>query len=289
MEEKIYNGILKLENGNAFILGRDDERYFEGEPFWNGYLKHFAGKKVFARRLAQRDYTTGKPIIIMWPDDNFLDSPCVDLYYNERLVKYPASRFGHIAINTDGEIFNFSHLINENEILKLEEYFYRPALGEFAPHPETQLYNCENPEKPYFDKFGRLFMRNIHVLRIRGLDVKILSGIFRDELKRILETPPDPEKPGKYRDFNFATKNCAVIIRKGLTKYGLRGLGGSFPRDFFTNASYYFTRRAKKLNLKVKIFKLDQLKVDEAPYSRLTPLINPLNRVKRLMLTYTNR
>ena len=53
------------------------------------------------------------------------------------MIKYPASTFGHNAINVNGEFFNFSHLINENESMDEAEYMYRPALGEFAPSPTT--------------------------------------------------------------------------------------------------------------------------------------------------------
>ena len=42
-----------------------------------------------------------------------------------------------MAVNVNGAIFNFSHKINENEVMRNEEYFFRPALGEFAPHPVT--------------------------------------------------------------------------------------------------------------------------------------------------------
>ena len=78
-----------------------------------------------ARELPQLDYKTDQPIIIMWPDESPPSEPVVDFYYNERLVKYPASLFGHNAININGNIYNFSHLMNENEIITPEEFIYR--------------------------------------------------------------------------------------------------------------------------------------------------------------------
>ena len=69
-------------------------------------------------------------------------------------------------------------LMNENEIITEEEFFYRPALGEFAPSPNNGKYEILEDGTPYYDKFGRNFMRTIHVLRIEGIDVEKLGNIY---------------------------------------------------------------------------------------------------------------
>lgn len=280
MKETIYKGILNASGAEVYLLAEDGARLLEGEKIWSGYLKHFSDCKICARRLSQRDYETGKEIIIMWPDLPAPGETFVELYFNERLVKYSTSFLGHLAINVNGEIFNFSHLINENEIMRNEDYFFRPALGEFAPHPVTGRYNADDPQKPYYDKFGRLFMRTIHVLKITGLETKRLSQIFHEHLKTIKNTPPDPKDPQKYRDFNILTNSCSTIIREGFKKYGFKRAAGMFPRDIFVNISYYFLHQVNDKRINASQRALPQLMVDEAAPSVMPPLMNPLNRWK---------
>ena len=201
MNHNVIKGQLCQENGKSFIASADNN-YFEDRLIWQGYLTHWLGQNVVARELPQLDYDSGQPIIILWPDEPPPEEPCVDFYYNERLVKYPASLFGHNAININGNVYNFSHLLNENEIMTPEEYFYRPALGEFAPSPVNGKFEILADGTAYYDKFGRNFMRTVHVLRIRGMDTKRLSSILDEELEIIHNTPINPKKPDKYADFS---------------------------------------------------------------------------------------
>ena len=230
--------------------------------------------------IAAKRLRNGKTIIIMWPYVPTEDNPFVELYFNERLVKYPASFLGHLAVNVSGEIFNFSHMINENEAMECEDYFFRPALGEFAPHPITGRDNLDDPEKPYYDKFGRLFMRTIHVLRIEGLDTKKLANFFHDQLDIILNTPPNPKEPGKYAKFNIFTRSCSTIIRDGFHDLGYKIVRGTFPRELFVNISYFFLKQDHNASGKVSRRTLKQLHVPEAAPSVMPPLLNPLNRYK---------
>ena len=278
MDKGIYNGILTRDRGRTFIIDARGRRHFENETIWEGYITHWLGKKVNARRLAQKDYETGRPILILWPFREPSQDPYVELYYNERLVKYPLSLVGHLAVNVSGEIFNFSHLINENEIMTEEEYFYRPALGEFAPDPVTRHFNVADPEHPYYDKFGRNFMRTIHVLRITGLDAVRLRDYYAGMVREILARP-DPRHPEKYRDFNLFTRSCVTFIRDGLRSCGYKKLKGMFPRDFFINASYRFLELAGRGGLGASIYRMPQLLVPESPPSALTIIANPCNRV----------
>lgn len=275
MNNNIYRGVLISSGPAPFLLGEDSTRFLEGEKIWSQYLVHFSGLPVCARLLPQLDYDTKKPIIIIWPDEPVPREPFVELYFNERLIKYPTSFLGHLAVNVNGEIFNFSHLMNENEIMKHEDYFFRPALGEFAPHPVSGRYNADNPQRPYYDKFGRLFMRTIHVLRISGLDTQSLSQIFHNELKTIRNTPPDPKNPEKYANFNIFTRSCSTIIREGFQRNGFAKIRGIFPRDLFVNIAYYFLEQSQQ-HL-IKCYTRKQLKVPEAPLSALPPLTNPWN------------
>lgn len=287
MDDMIYEGVLIGTGARPFLLGDNGVRYFENENIWSGYLLHFCGRRVCARRLPQKDYETGRPIVILWPDEPRPEKPFIDLYFNERLTKYSTSFLGHLAVNVSEEIFNFSHLMNENEVMRHEEYFYRPALGEFAPHPETGRDNRDNPARPYYDKFGRRFMRTIHVLRITGLDTQRLSAVFHDELEIIRNTPPDPKKPGAYRAFNMLTRSCSTIIRDGFKKAGFKNIRGIFPRDLFVNASYGFIKRSEYPVVKARLFKLNQLRVPEAPLSDMPPLLNPVNFYRNSQLRQT--
>lgn len=280
MDDKVKKGILKQENGKPFLLGPDGQRHFEGERLWEGYVRHWIDRQLCARRLPQVDYDTGRPIVMLWPDLRPPTNPYFELYFNERLVRYPASIFGHIAINVDGKVFNFSHLLNENEVIGVEEYFYRPALGEFAPHPQQGGFSDREKGKPYYDKFGRSFMRTVHVLQVQGLEAESLSSIYHRELKTIHNAPVHPGRPSKYRDFNFLTRSCTTIIRDGLREWGFPKIRGLLPRELFMSAAYHFFKASKSTHGKIALFKKRQLKVPEAPYSVMTPLFNPLNRVR---------
>jgi hypothetical protein len=280
MDTREYRGILAEGADGPCLVNVRGERLLSGEPIWRGYLTHWKGRKVRARRLNQRDYETGQNIIILWPDASEQKKPLVELYFNERLVKYPASFLGHLAINVNGSIYNFSHLLNENESLTPEEYFYRPALGEFAPHPVTKRYDRSDPRRPYYDKFGRLFMRTIHVLRLQGIDTQRLANIFDDELRVIHERGGTGRNPEKYAAFNLFTRSCATIIRDGLVRYGFTGIRGIFPRDVFVSAAWYFSSRGKKPDIGWSRETRGQLMVPEADKSALPPLLNPLNRFR---------
>ncbi len=273
-------GILTKKENKVFIESSDGKRLLEDGVIWSGYLLHWLGKVVRARILDQKDYKTGRPIVILWPYEKRRKESFIEIYYSERLRKYTVSTLGHIAININGEIFNFSHLINENEVITQEEYFYRPALGEFAPHPVTGRFNVGNPGMPFYDKFGRRFMRTTHVLRVEGIDTEILHDYFHDCLKNILGTQVDPKRPEKYGDFNIFTKNCSTIIRDSLREYGFRMIKGIFPRDLFVNSAYQLMKLKKSCDIMVTLFKIKQLKVPEADYSALSPLMNPLNRIR---------
>lgn len=284
MEDIIYRGVLTKTSERSFLAGDNGSRHLEGEKIWSVYLAHWSGKKVCARRLPQVDYETGKPIILVWPEAPAPDQHFVELYFNERLVKYPLSFLGHLAVLANGKVFNFSHWMNENEAMSPEEYFFRPALGEFAPDPVSGRDNTEDPQRPYYDKFGRLFMRSIHVLRISGLDTRRLSGFFFTELEKIRSTPPDPKEPGKYRDFHILTRSCATIIRDGFQSLGFEKISGVFPRDLFISIAYFFLKLHRLPNVQASLHKLQQLQVPEASPSAMPPLLNPRNRFRHRTL-----
>ena len=281
----IVSGILTKEGTTTFLQGNQGKRHFDGKNIWEGYLTHWEGESVCGRALEQKDYETNLPIIILWPECEKPKTPFVELYYNERLVKYWASGLGHCAINVNGNIFNFSHLLNENEVISKEEYFFRPALGEFAPSPRNGRFEVLEDGKIFYDKFGRNFMRTIHVCRVEGLDTDKLLNIFKRELSIIKSTKPNKRKPEKYADFNFFTRSCSTIIRDGFNETGYTEIKAVFPRDLFVNAAYYFSR-AKKLS--VRIFKMPQLTVKEAPKSALSPLLNFMNFTRAKQLYYEN-
>ena len=280
MENIIYRGVLTKTAERSFLAGDNGIRHLEDEKIWSGYLTHWSGKKVCARRLPQKDYDTGRPLLILWPDEPALTPPFVEIYFNERLVKYPLSFLGHLAVLADGKVFNFSHWMNENEAMNPEEYFFRPALGEFAPDPASGRDNTGDPQRPYYDKFGRLFMRTIHALSITGLDEAKLSQFFLGELKKIRSTPPDPKEPGKYRDFHILTRSCATIIRDGFQALGFANVRGVFPRDLFVSMAYFFLKQLRQPNIQASLHTLPQLIVPEAAPSAMPPLLNPRNRFR---------
>lgn len=271
-------GILTEENGTAFLKG--EKEHFKGERIWDGYKKHWMGRPLRGRTLPQRDYETGRPIVILWPDEEISPKPHLDLYYNEKLTHYWESAMGHIAASVNGEIFNFSNALNENEIITPEEYFYRPALGEFAPDPVRGKINTGDPEKPYFDKFGRLFMRSIHVLRFHGVDLASIRASLEESLKLVHSSPVNPARPELYAQFSVFKRSCTTFTRDALRKGGLK-VSGILPRDFFVNAAVF----AKHSGLEHRMFVLQQLKVDEAPHSAPSRLMNPANWLKQRKLS----
>jgi len=285
IDHTIYTGTLRTKGENAYLETANGDKIFENEKLWTGYIKHWKNTKVNARRLSQLDYVDGKPIIIMWPDEPEPLTSFVHIYYNERLVKYFDSTMGHLAININGKIFNFAKKVNENEVITKEEYFYRPALGEFAPSPNTGKQEITVHGKSYFDKFGRNFMRGIHVIYIEGIDTDKLYKIFKEELDIIHNTLPKPDKPEDYPDFNAIKRSCTSIVRDGLREYGFKKIKGVLPRDFFVNAAYNFK---KEKNLKVKIYKMPQLIVPECPWSKATFLFNVKNWFRVKTLKYEN-
>lgn len=277
-----YLGRLTRDGGRTFLMGNDGTRYFETDHIWRGYLDHWLDREVWGRHLPQKDYENGRYMVILWPAEPYAAGEYVDLYYNERLLKYRMSFFGHNAVNVNGQVFNFSVTLNENEVMTPEEYLYRPALGEFAPDPETGGHSIADPSRPYYDKFGRRFMRTVHVLRMTGMDVNRVGGIFNDELQRILSTSPDPKKPGIYRDFNMLTRNCTTIIRDGLRRAGLAGVRGVLPRDLFVSAA----SACAAGGIHASVFRLPQLLVEEAAPSVLSPPLNPLNMIRKNRIRY---
>ena len=284
--EETFTGILTIEKNEVFLKGPSGLDYLKDEHIWEGYITHWKGQTVHARKLPQKDYETGKHIYILWPEKEKKGVPFLELYYNERLVKYTASTFGHNAINIGGDIFNFSHYMNENEIMTPEEYFFRPALGEFAPSPITGRFALDENGRNYYDKFGRNFMRTVHVLRVEGIDETSLSKIFNEELKVIHRSDPHPENPEKYKDFNFFNRSCTTILRDGLKKYGFKKIKGIFPRDFFISAASICLNIKK---FKSTLFTMPQLLVKEAPSSLTTPFMNPCNYYQFRKLTYQNQ
>lgn len=280
MSADIIRGKLRESESGSFVETPDGNRHYEDRLIWDGYIAHWKGQPVVARGLPQKDYDREEPIIIMRPDEPEPDEPVVDLYYNERLVKYRTSTFGHNAISVNGEIFNFSHLLNENEVITREEYFFRPALGEFAPSPRNGNFELDVDGRDYYDKFGRNFMRTIHVLRLTGLDTGRLAGIYHRELDIIHSSERNPKNPEKYIDFNFWNRSCATIIRDGLIEYGIKKISGFLPRDFFVSTIYAALLSREKLGVGVELFTMPQLHVPEAAPSAMTPLLNPANRIK---------
>lgn len=270
-------GILRCRRHETFVESADGARHFADEVIWRGYREHFANQPVVGRRLPQADYDTGRPICILWPDEPPPGEPHVELYYNERLVKYAASLLGHNAINVDGRIYNYSHRLDENEVLTHEEYFYRPALGEFAPSPRSGRNETVDGRR-YLDKFGRRFMRTIHALRVFGIDTPRLARLLDATMRRIHDAPPGGPSGDKWREFNPLTRNCTTLLRDALNEYGFAGVKGQFPRELFVSAAYHLSRRPE---LCVEIVTVSQLKVAEAPYSAPAPLLNPLNHWRR--------
>lgn len=277
-------GRLSKLNGKYFIESENGVRHFENRLIWDGYIQHWLGQTVCARELPQKDYETEENIILIWPHQSKSKVPYVEIYYNERLVKYPASTFGHNAINVNGEFFNFSHLQNENETMDEGEFMYRPALGEFAPSPRTGKFEINKDENTFYDKFGRNFMRSIDVIYIEGINTEKLSSIYHDTLRKIYNTPQNAKSPEKYADFNFIWNSCTTMIRDGLRRYGFKSVNGIFPRDFFISAAWAICKVKEELNLNVKLYTRPQLNVAEADSSKKTPIFNPRNRIRNFRL-----
>jgi hypothetical protein len=100
----------------------------------------------------------------------------------------------------------------------------------------------------------------------------------------IYDTPVDPAKPEYYRDFGKFSNSCTTIIRDSLREWGFGGVKGIFPREMFISAVWGFYKRSKSGGLNLSVFKRNQLMVDEAQASSLTPIVNPVNFLKKRML-----
>jgi len=266
-QSETREGWLKKDETGVFVEDNNGKKLFTEERIWRGYVDHWLNKKVLVRELLQIDDKTGLPIVLIWHEDNIErnknNSNYVEVYYNERLVKYWASFFGHIAVNIGGKVFNFSNK-------KSEEYFYRPALGEFAP-------------KGAMVKFGRRFARSIHILRIEGdkINPEFLQEIFKKKLDTIHNTPDNPSRPGYYKDFSFYSNSCVTMVRDGLREGGFADASGFLSRDFFVSCAKSFRKMAKKNNLSVSLRMMPQLMIPEAPPSKMTPLLNPLSYYRK--------
>ena len=278
--EFVACGILGRDATTEYVETDEGRRIVMSEPVWDGYFSHWLGQRVRVYRLAQRDYQSGSKILLLAPDRPGPTGPYVELYYNECLPGYISSMLGHFAINVNGRVFSFSETLNENEEMSLDEFLYRPALGEFSGHPDKMTFNIDDPDRPYYEKFGRRFMRTIHVLRIEGLETAALAEILRSEIRTVHETPPDPRRPHKYKDFHYVHRSCTSIVRDALRESGLREVSGVVPRELFLNAAYQLTRPHRSGNVEVQASLMDQLKVPERSYSRPNSILNPVNRAR---------
>jgi len=267
------SGILTALKNSIFLKGSRGERHFQKDHIWTGYTKHWLNQKLFGRTLPQKDYQNNRPIVILWPEEK-ISEPYVDLLYNEKLTHYWESMMGHVAIDVNGKIFNFSNALNENEIITREEYFYRPALGEFAPDPIKGKTGIDEKGRPYYDKFGRLFMRTIHVLRIYDLDHEHLTKLLNQTLSQIHSSPIDPQHPENYAQFSVFKRSCSTFIRDALRLSGLPEVSGIMPRDLFINVAYHVMVQRK---MRARLFRMPQLQVDEAPMSLPTRITVPTN------------
>lgn len=280
-QNESMEGWIKKDETGVFIEDNSGKKLFTKERIWDGYVAHWLNKKVLVRELPQNDPKTGLPIVLIWREDGIernKNQNYIEVYYNERLVKYWASFFGHISINVGGSVFNFSNKISEDEILTPEEYFYRPVLGDLAPTEDKK----DSAEKDVI-KFGRRFMRSIHILRIEGdsLDIELLRKIFKKKMDSVHNAPTDSSRPGFYKDFSFYSNSCVTIIRDGLREGGFADASGFLSRDFFMSCAKSFRKMAKKNNLSVSLRLMPQLMISEAPPSKMTLLFNPLSYWRR--------
>jgi len=254
---------------------------------WDGYVHHWRDRAVVGRLLPEPDYETGKPIVLLWPAafDDRSQTSHFQLYMNERLTQFRGSILGHSAINVGGWVFNFSYRSIENEVLPVEEYLYRPALGPFGVHPSLGRVNEALDEKPYNNNFGRLFARSIHVLDVETHEevVARLFSFFRATMRVIHKAPVNPNAPTFNSYFHYYRRNCATIIRDGLRRTGMFPVRGLTPRDLFESAYRVFRRAEKRGECRLKYGKMEQLKVPEAPYSAEVSPLNPLNRARHIL------
>ena len=156
MENIIYRGVLTNIGELSFLAGDNGSRHLESENIWSGYVTHWSGKMVCARRLPQKDYETGRPLLILWPDTPVADTSLVELYFNERLVKYPLSFLGHLAVLVNGKVFNFSHWMNENEA-ESGRIFFPAGAGRVRAGPGERTRQYGRPPKTLLRQVRQAF------------------------------------------------------------------------------------------------------------------------------------
>lgn len=280
-------GILRSDGRSHWVENLKGSPFGEEGCIWDGYVRHWRDQPVQGRLLKERDYETGKPIVLLWPADLERRErvPHFQLFLNERLTHFRGSRLGHAAVSVGGEVFNFSYRRNENEALPLEEYLYRPALGPFGIHPTLGRADRSENGRPYHHNFGRLFERSIHVLHVETAEEMVarLSAYFHEKMEIMRRVPEIPETPNVNPLFHYYRRNCATIIRDGLRRVGGFPVRGLAPRDLFESACRCFRHAAMQGECRVNAWRLRQLKVPEAPYSVTVPSINPMNWARKLL------
>ncbi len=281
------SGILRSDDLSLWVEGRSGRCLFQDGSIWSGYARHWRDRPVLGRSLEECDYETGKPLVLLWPADfeDHARRPHVQLFLNERLTTFRGSILGHAAVNVGGLVFNFSYRRNENEAVPVEEYLYRPALGCYGVHPTLGRTDLAEDGRPYYNNFGRLFERTIHVLHVETSPevVSRLRAYFEEKMDIVQRAPAPPGEPNGNPLFHYYRRNCATIIRDGLRRAGPFPVTGMAPRDLFESACRCFRRASFQGACRVARWRLGQLKVPEAPYSAMVPSIHPLNRARNIL------
>ncbi len=281
------HGILRSDGKKHWVEGQRGACLWEEGCIWDGYVRHWLNQPVCGRLLQERGYDTDRRLLMLWPGDfdDRLQTPHFQIYLNERLTNFRGSLLGHSAINVRGRAFNFSYRRNENEAVPVEEYLYRPALGQFGVHPVRGRVDGEFNGRPYYNNFGRLFGRTIHVLHVETSEEVAgrLSAFFQTKMDIIRNAPVVQEAPNSNPFFHFYRRNCATIIRDGLRRAGPFPVRGVTPMDLFESALMHFRREANRGTCRVGLWSMRQLKVPEAPYSAMVRGINPLYWARQAM------
>ena len=240
------------------------------DGLWPGY-RVLSGSDVRLRWL--REDRAGARIALLAPAADCPPGPDrVEVYFLHRLREQLVSLFGHLAIAVRGRVWNFSAVLEENEAVSWDEYFYRPQTGPFVRH-------ADGHGLARVDRYGRRFMRAADVLSLEGLPAErladVLDGLL-DEVRAAAEKAQDGSSPA----FSSWSRNCAGFIREALNESGVGSFSSHAPRDLFVELAWHFRKRGGATFRRVP-----QLIVPGIlPSSSAVPLLRPANWCHALRL-----
>lgn len=299
----IRQGVLTCEGGRPVLVSGRERMILPG-PFWEGWTAMLAREVVY---FPAADLQPPCPVIL--PAEEQADSDDeVEILFLHRLRGQLASLFGHIAIVVRGRVWNFSAVLAENEVLTVDEFYWRPCLPPFLPEEEGCLTVLEGVDPDSVsvrteggqqeettcpdnrsakkgglrvDRYGRRFMRSLDRIKISGLSPAQLSNLEKsltELMERVYKAAPSSCR-GESPYFSAWKMNCAGFVREAFALAGLANFQSHFPRDLFIEIGWHFIRQARQAGSSLRVKYGQRIPQFPVPGIRASssavPLLNP--------------